>query len=650
LSVSRSRSSPASSPTPPAGSTAGERLLAADPTLGDGLVAARVNGVVRDLSAVVAPEDTVEPVRDRDPEGLEILRHSTAHLLAQALKDLYPGARLGTGPAIEDGFYYDVETPTVLREEDLPKIEGRMHELARAALPVVREELTRAEAEALMAERGESYKLEILRDLPSEATISVYRQGEFVDLCRGPHVADTSRLRVFRLTRLAGAYWRGDSDRPMLTRIYGTAWAREDDLEAHLTRLAEAEKRDHRRLGRAMDLFHLQEEAPGMVFWHERGWVLYRLVEDYVRGRLLENGYAEVHTPMLLDRSLWERSGHAEKFATQMFVTGSENREFAVKPMNCPAHVQIFNQGLRSYRELPLRLAEFGVCHRNEPSGTLHGLLRVRSFVQDDAHIFCTPDQIEPEVGAFIDLLFSVYRDFGFEEVTIKLSTRPEARVGDDALWDRAERALADVLDHKGLAYELQPGEGAFYGPKIEFSLRDCLGRVWQCGTMQLDFFLPERLGASYVAETGEKRTPVMLHRAILGSLERFVGVLLEHYAGVLPLWLAPVQASVLTITSRQDDYARRVVSRLEAEGFRVVPDLRNEKIGLKIRERTLERIPYLFVVGGQEESSGSVSVRTHDGRNLGVMTLDNVIDVMKREARPRSPNDGAEGGRAHRL
>jgi threonyl-tRNA synthetase len=646
--VSASRSRPGQES--PSRSSAGERLRAGDPERSEAVLAARVNGVLRDLATPVGPEDTLVPVRDVDPEGLEILRHSTAHLLAQALKELYPGTRLGTGPAIEDGFYYDVETPVALNDEDLPKIEEKMRALARARTPVVREELTRDEAEKLMAQRGETYKLEILRELPSDAAISVYRQGDFVDLCRGPHVPDTGRLKVFRLTKLAGAYWRGDNQRPMLTRIYGTAWAREEDLEAHLARLAEAEKRDHRRLGRLMDLFHLQEEAPGMVFWHERGWVLYRLVEDYVRRRLAACGYAEVHTPMLLDRSLWERSGHAEKFATQMFVTGSENREFAVKPMNCPAHVQIFNQGLRSYRELPLRLAEFGVCHRNEPSGTLHGLLRVRGFVQDDAHIFCTPEQIEAEVDSFIDLLFSVYRDFGFEDVTLKLSTRPEARVGDDALWDRAERALGQVLEHKGLAYQLQPGEGAFYGPKIEFALRDCLGRVWQCGTMQLDFFLPARLGATYVAETGERKTPVMLHRAILGSLERFIGVLLEHYAGVLPLWLAPVQASVLTITSRQDAYARLVASRLEAEGLRAIADLRNEKIGLKIRERTLERIPYLFVVGGQEESSGSVSVRTHDGRNLGVMTLDNVIDVMKREARPRNPQDGAEGGRAHRL
>ena len=631
--------------------SAGERLAAAEPARASEILAARINGTIRDLAAPVAPEDEVAPVRMGDPEGLEILRHSSAHLLAQALKELYPGTRLGVGPAIEDGFYYDVETPTPLSDEDLPKIEERMRSIARAALPVRREELTRAQAESLMSERGETYKLEILRELPEDAVISVYRQGDFVDLCRGPHVPDTGRLKVFRLTKLAGAYWRGDNRRAMLTRIYGTAWAREEDLEAYLTRLAEAEKRDHRRLGRLMDLFHLQEEAPGMVFWHERGWVLYRRVEDYVRERLSEHGYAEVHTPMLLDRSLWERSGHAEKFATQMFVTGSENREFAVKPMNCPAHVQIFNQGLRSYRELPLRLAEFGVCHRNEPSGTLHGLLRVRSFVQDDAHIFCTPEQIEPEVGAFIDLLFSVYRDFGFEDVTIKLSTRPEARVGDDRLWDRAEQALAGVLERKGLGYDLQPGEGAFYGPKIEFSLRDCLGRVWQCGTMQLDFFLPARLGASYVTEKGEKETPVMLHRAILGSLERFIGVLLEHYAGVLPLWLAPVQASVLTITSRQDAYARSVVARLEAAGLRISADLRNEKIGLKIRERTLERIPYLLVVGGQEESSGSVSVRTHDGRNLGVLTLDNVIDVLTREARPRTPqNDGAAGGREHRL
>lgn len=630
--------------------TAGERLLAQDPTLADRLVAARINGSLRDLSTPITESEHVEPVSVDDPEGLAILRHSCAHLLAQALKELYPGTKLGTGPATEDGFFYDVEAPIALSEENLPAIEAKMQELVRAALPVERLELERSEAEALMASRDEPYKLEILRALPADAVISVYRQGNFVDLCRGPHVPDTSKLGVFKLTKLAGAYWRGDNRCPMLTRIYGTAWARTEDLEAYLHRLAEAEKRDHRRLGRLMDLFHLQEEAPGMVFWHEHGWVLYRLIEDHVRRRLSAAGYAEVHTPMLLERSLWERSGHAAKFATQMFVTGSENREFAVKPMNCPAHVQIFNQRLRSYRELPLRLAEFGVCHRNEPSGTLHGLLRVRSFVQDDAHIFCTPEQIESEVGAFIDLLFSVYRDFGFEDVEIKLSTRPESRVGEDALWDRAEQALAQVLEHKGLAYELQPGEGAFYGPKIEFALRDCLDRVWQCGTMQLDFFLPHRLGASYVAESGERKIPVMLHRAILGSLERFIGILLEHYAGVLPLWLAPTQAAILTITSQQDAYARSIAERLGAHGFRVATDLRNEKIGLKIREHTLARTPYLFVVGRQEERDGTLNVRSHDGRNLGARPLDDVIGFLKNETSMHHLDGDLTGGHAHLL
>ncbi|HEB99477.1 MAG TPA: threonine--tRNA ligase, partial [Thiotrichales bacterium] len=537
-------------------------------------------------------------------------------------------------------FYYDFAREEPFTPEDLKKIEQRMHEIVKRDLPIKREVWDREEAIRVFDELGEKYKVEIIRDIPEGEEISIYRQGDWFDVCRGPHLPSTGKLgKGFKLMKVAGAYWRGDSRREMLQRIYGTAWRNKKELNAYLHRLEEAEKRDHRKLGKVMDLFHTQEEAPGMVFWHDRGWTIYLEIENYIRAKLREHGYQEVHTPMVIDRVLWEKSGHWEKFQEMMFTTHSENRDYAVKPMNCPAHVQIYNHGLRSYRDLPLRLAEFGSCHRNEPSGTLHGLMRVRNFVQDDAHIFCTEAQILPEVSAFIDLLFEVYRDFGFDEVLIKLSTRPEQRVGDDALWDRAEKALEEALNHKGLDWELQPGEGAFYGPKIEFSLKDCLNRVWQLGTIQLDFSMPARLGATYVAEDGSRQVPVMLHRAILGSLERFIGILLEHYAGLLPLWLAPVQAVVMNITDRQAEAVKKVEESLKNQGIRVISDLRNEKIGFKIREHTLQRVPYLLVVGDREAEAGTVAVRTRGGEDLGVMPLAELAERLTAEIASRGRN-----------
>jgi threonyl-tRNA synthetase len=603
-----------------------------DPKVMSQVVAGRLDGRPVDLSLRLDVDAILEPVMADEPLGLEILRHSTAHLLAHAVKRLYPQAQVTIGPVIEDGFYYDFHVEPPFSAEDLPQIEEEMRKIVSEDLPIERRVMTRDEAVRFFSERGENYKAEIIREIPAGEVISLYRQGEFQDLCRGPHVPSTGRLGDFKLTQVAGAYWRGDSRNVMLTRVYGTAWASPDALAQHLERIAEAEKRDHRRLAKLMDLFHFQDEAPGMVFWHEAGWALYRTIEDYIRGQLAAAGYREVHTPLMLDRILWERSGHADKFGTQMFAVAVDNREYAIKPMNCPAHVQIFNQGIRSYRELPLRLAEFGVCHRNEPSGTLHGLLRARSFVQDDAHIFCTPDQVEPEAIAFIRLLFNVYRDFGFSNIQIHLSTRPEQRVGSDELWDRAEQALSQALAHENLTYSIQPGEGAFYGPKIEFSLQDTLGRVWQCGTLQLDYVLPERLGASFVNAAGEKERVVMLHRAILGSLERFIGILLEHHAGVLPLWLAPVQVALLTITGQQDEYARQAALLLEQAGFRVVLDLRNEKIGLKIRERSIQRVPYLAVIGPKEAAAGRLAVRRQNGRNLGDRSLESFVADLTRE------------------
>ena len=599
-------------------------------------LAGKVDGRLVDTSYVIDHDAELAIVTDRDAEGLEIIRHSTAHLLAQAVKELFPEAQVTIGPVIEDGFYYDFAYGRPFTPEDLEKIEARMEELAKEDLPVQRSVMVREAAVDFFRGMGEEYKAEIIESIPEGEELSLYRQGEFIDLCRGPHVPSTGKLKAFKLMKVAGAYWRGDSRNEMLQRIYGTAWTDQKHLKAYLERLAEAEKRDHRRIGKQMDLFHTQEESPGMVFWHDRGWTIYLILQDYIRRKLRERGYEEVHTPQVIDRSLWEKSGHWDKFQQNMFTTQSENREYAIKPMNCPAHIQIYNQGLKSYRDLPLRLAEFGSCHRNEPSGTLHGLMRVRNFVQDDAHIFCTEDQIQSEVSEFIDLVFEVYKDFGFEDVSVALSTRPEQRVGDDALWDKAEQALEVALNAKGLDWRLQPGEGAFYGPKIEFVLHDCLGRNWQCGTIQVDFSMPGRLSAQYVGEDGERHVPVMLHRAILGSLERFIGILVEHYAGHLPLWLAPVQAVVLNITDRQADYARSVEEALKNQGLRVVSDLRNEKIGFKIREHTLQRVPYLLVVGDREVETQAVAVRTRAGKDLGSMTLDALIGRLVEEAASR--------------
>lgn len=583
--------------------------------LAEAAIAARVDGRIVDLSFRIERDARVEILTERDPEALEIIRHSTAHLLAQAVQRLYPGTQVTIGPVIEDGFYYDFAREEAFTPEDLEKIEAEMRRIAAEALVVERTEMPREEAIAFFRRMGEEYKAQIIESIPPEETISLYRQGEFVDLCRGPHVPDTGKLRHFKLMKVAGAYWRGDPRNEMLQRIYGTAWLRREDLEAYLKRLEEAEKRDHRRLGRQLGLFHLQEEAPGMVFWHPKGWTLYRIVEDYMRGVYRRAGYQEIRCPMILDRSLWERSGHWENFKENMFTTSSENRDYAVKPMNCPGHVQVFRQGLHSYRELPIRYGEFGSCHRNEPSGALHGLMRVRAFTQDDGHIFCTEEQIEGEVHDFIEVLRQVYADFGFEDILYKLSTRPAKRIGSDEIWDKAEKALEAALEAHGLQYQVQPGEGAFYGPKIEFVLKDSLGRTWQCGTIQVDFSMPQRLGAEYVAEDSSRRTPVMLHRAIIGSFERFIGILIEHYAGAFPPWLAPVQAVVMNITDAQAEYAASVVRALQDRGLRVQPDLRNEKIGYKIREHTVQRVPYLLVVGDREREAGLVAVRARSGR-----------------------------------
>lgn len=592
-------------------------------------LAGEFEGELVDASHALERDGRLRIITPRDDEGLEILRHSTAHLMAQAVKRLYPDTQVTIGPTIENGFYYDFARTDPFRPEDLDAIEAEMQKIVTEDFSVQRSEMARDEAVAFFREQGEEYKAEIIEDIPADEVLSLYRQGEFTDLCRGPHVPSTGKLGTFKLTKLAGAYWRGDSGNEMLQRIYGTAWPDQKQLKAYLKRLEEAEKRDHRRLGRQLGLFHIQPEAPGMVFWHDHGWRIYRLVQDYIRARLEAAGYQEVHTPEVVDLSLWQRSGHWENFKDNMFATSSEDRTYAIKPMNCPCHVQIFNQGLRSYRDLPLRMAEFGSCHRNEPSGSLHGLMRVRNFVQDDAHIFCTPDQMRDEMLDFNALVFDVYRDFGFDDVQVKLSTRPEQRVGSDAVWDRAEAALAEALKGAEIEYELQPGEGAFYGPKIEFSLTDCLGRVWQCGTMQVDFSMPERLGAEYVDEHGEKQVPVMLHRAIIGSIERFIGVLLEHYEGKLPVWLAPVQAMVLNITDGQAEYANSVAERLSKLGFRAECDLRNEKIGYKIREQTLARVPYLLVVGDREKNEGTVAVRKRDGSDLGSMRVEAFADRL---------------------
>jgi threonyl-tRNA synthetase len=606
------------------------------PGLAKAALAGKVDGQLVDTSHTLDHDVQLAIVTGRDAEGVDIIRHSTAHLLAQAVKRLFPTAQVTIGPVIENGFFYDFSYERPFTSEDLAKIEAEMEKIATEDFKVERSVMTREEAIGFFRSLGEEYKAKIIEDIPHGEVLSLYRQGDFTDLCRGPHVPSTGKLQAFKLMKVAGAYWRGDSRNEMLTRIYGTAWGDKKALKEYLHRLEEAEKRDHRKIGRQLDLFHTQEEAPGMVFWHASGWTLWQAVEQYMRQVFRDNGYQEVRTPQVVDRSLWERSGHWDKFGAAMFTTHSENRDYAVKPMNCPGHIQIFNQGLKSYRDLPLRLAEFGSCHRNEPSGTLHGIMRVRNFTQDDAHIFCSEDQIQEEVSAFIDLLYKVYADFGFNDIIIKLSTRPEQRVGSDEVWDKAEHALEQALNAKGLAWELQPGEGAFYGPKIEFSLKDCLDRVWQCGTIQADFSMPGRLDAHFIAEDGSKQVPVMLHRAILGSLERFIGILIEHHAGVFPLWLAPQQVSVLNITDRQAEYVQQVERTLAARGFRVKSDLRNEKIGFKIREHTLQRVPYLLVIGDREVEQQAVAVRTRGGEDLGSMTLEAFVERLTAEIASR--------------
>lgn len=592
-------------------------------------VAGRVNGRLVDASDPITTDATVEIITPKDDAGVEIIRHSTAHLLGHAVKQLYPDVKMVIGPVIDDGFYYDIYSERPFTLDDMAKIEARMTELINQDYDVIKKMIPRDEVIKTFLERGETYKLRLVEDMPDETHMGLYHHQEYIDMCRGPHVPNTRFLKAFKLTKMSGAYWRGDAKNEQLQRIYGTAWADKKQLKAYLQRLEEAEKRDHRKIGKALNLFHMQEQAPGMVFWHPNGWTIWQVLEQYMRKVQKDNGYLEIKTPQIVDRSLWEKSGHWDNYGEMMFTTASEKRDYAIKPMNCPCHVQVFNQGLKSYRDLPLRLAEFGSCHRNEPSGSLHGIMRVRGFTQDDAHIFCTNAQIRQEALNFIKLTLDVYKDFGFDHIQMKLSTRPEKRVGADELWDLAEQALADALDNAGLDWELQAGEGAFYGPKIEFSLQDCIGRVWQCGTLQLDFNLPERLDAEFVGESGERERPVMLHRAILGSFERFIGILIEHYAGLFPAWLAPQQVVVMNITDKQADSVGDVVSKLNAKGYRAISDLRNEKIGFKIRERTLERIPFMLILGDKEVESGTVNVRTRTGDNLGSMNLDDFIAVL---------------------
>ena len=605
--------------------------VAAD--IGAGLAKAALAGVVDgrevDTSYVINGDVSLSIVTDRDDAAIEIIRHSTAHLLAQAVQQLFPGTQVTIGPTVEDGFYYDFASGHNFTLEDLDKIEARMVELAADDLSVERIVAPRDKAIEIFRNMGEHYKVQIIEDLPEDEEISIYRQGEWMDLCRGPHVPSTGKLQAFKLTKVAGAYWRVDANNQQLQRIYGTAWPNKKQLKAYLNRIAEAEKRDHRKIAKKLNLFHTQEEAPGMVFWHPAGWTIYQTIERYMREKQHAYDYQEIKTPQVVDISLWQRSGHADKFAEGMFTLETEERQFAVKPMNCPCHVQVFNQGLKSYRDLPLRLAEFGSCHRNEPSGSLHGIMRVRGFTQDDAHIFCTEEQIQPEVSQFIDMLHEVYADFGFSEVIYRLSTRPSQRVGTDEDWDRAEAALAEALNAQGLPWEELPGEGAFYGPKIEFSLKDCIGRVWQLGTIQVDFSMPGRLDAQYVAEDGSRKIPVMLHRAVLGSFERFIGILIEHYEGAFPVWLAPRQAVVVNITDKQSDYARQVAAQLQEAGYRVETDLRNEKIGFKIRELEMGKVPYVVVVGDKEMESGSVSVRARHGQDLGILSLDEFLETL---------------------
>ncbi len=603
------------------------------PGLAKATIAALINGQQADATDIIEGDAELTIVTTRDSLGLEVLRHSCAHLLGHALKQLWPGVKMAIGPVIENGFYYDIDLDHRLTDEDVAALEKRMLELAKTNYTVVKKKVSWQEALDTFKDRDEPYKQEIIeRDIDPNDKPGLYHHEEYIDMCRGPHVPNMSFCHHFQLTRVSGAYWRGDSDNKMLQRIYGTAWATKKELKAYLRRIEEAEKRDHRKLGKKFDLFHLQEEAPGMVFWHPKGWTIYTAIESYMREVQRANGYQEIKTPMVVDKTLWERSGHWDKFRENMFTVESESRDYAVKPMNCPCHVQVFNQGLKSYRDLPLRLAEFGSCHRNEASGTLQGIMRVRGFTQDDAHIFCAESQVQEEVSKFTDLLYDVYADFGFNDVIIRLSTRPEQRVGSDEVWDKAEKALSEALDAKALAWELLPGEGAFYGPKIEFSLKDCLGRVWQCGTIQVDFSMPGRLDAQYVAEDDTRQTPVMLHRAILGSFERFIGILIENYEGAFPTWLAPEQASVLNITDNQAQYAQDVTNSLLNQGIRAVCDLRNEKIGFKIREHTIQKTPYLLIVGDQEVADGTVSVRARGGDDLGSMTISQFFELISTE------------------
>ena len=605
-------------------------------SIGTGLakaaLAGKVNGKLVDTSYVLDADADLAIITGKDAEGLDIIRHSTAHLMAYAVQELFPGAQVTIGPTIEDGFYYDFAYERPFTPEDLSAIEAKMTELVKRDIPVERFELSRDDAVKYFLDLGEKYKAEIIQSIPADEVLSLYREGDFTDLCRGPHVPSTGKLKVFKLMKVAGAYWRGDSNNEMLQRIYGTAWVNKEDLKDYLYRLEEAEKRDHRKLGKQLDLFHLQDEAPGMVFWHPKGWNLWQNIEQHMRRELTAAGYQEIKTPMIMDRSLWEKSGHWENYHENMFITESEKRTYAVKPMNCPGHVQVFNQGLRSYRDLPMRLAEFGSCHRNEPSGALHGLMRVRGFVQDDAHIFCTEAQIVEESKAFNQLVMRIYQQFEFHDVAVKLSLRPEKRAGSDETWDKAEQGLRDALAACGVSWEELPGEGAFYGPKVEYHIKDALGRSWQCGTLQLDFVLPERLGAEYVTEDNGRARPVMLHRAILGSMERFIGILIENHAGSFPLWLAPVQMVIMNITENQADYCRDLAERLTAAGFRVDLDLRNEKIGYKIREHSLQRLPYQLVVGDKEKQENKVAVRRRGGEDLGQMPIEDFIAHLKQE------------------
>ena len=600
-------------------------------------IAGRVNGERRDACDIINEDANLEIITAKDEDGLEIIRHSCAHLLGHAIKQLFPDVKMAIGPTIENGFYYDVDLDRSLTQEDIDAIEKRMLELAKTNYDVIKTPVSWQEARDTFEKRGEPYKIAILdENIERTATPALYHHEEYIDMCRGPHVPNMRFCQHFKLMKVAGAYWRGDSKNKMLQRIYGTAWADKKQLAEYLTRLEEAAKRDHRKIGKALDLYHMQEEAPGMVFWHNDGWTIFRELETFVRTKLKEYDYQEVKGPFMMDRVLWERTGHWQNYGDLMFTTQSENREYAIKPMNCPGHVQIFNQGLKSYRDLPIRMAEFGSCHRNEPSGSLHGLMRVRGFTQDDAHIFCTEDQIESEVTSCIKMVYDIYSTFGFQNIQVKLSTRPEKRIGADDMWDRAEAGLAAALAHNGLEYEIQEGEGAFYGPKIEFALRDCLDREWQCGTIQLDFALPGRLNASYVAEDNDRRTPVMIHRAILGSIERFIGIITEEYAGFFPAWLAPVQAIVMNITDSQADYVQKVVKQLSDAGLRVKADLRNEKVGFKIREHTLRRVPYMLVCGDKEIAEGKVAVRTRKGADLGTFTIEEFAEILKSQVRQR--------------